>query len=125
MIFRTLGEVEGSERDVDWEHGRSRRFLLESEGMGYSLADTTVLAGTSSPLQYRNHLVSCYVIAGTGFLEYDGQRRPIGPGTFYAMNEHDQSTLHAENDLRIISIFNPALTGKETHSFALGRPSSY
>ena len=60
MLVRSIDEV----KTVAWGNGLSRRFLLESDGMGYSLTDTLVLAGTQSPLQYVNHLEACYCIHG-------------------------------------------------------------
>ncbi|MYW11171.1 L-ectoine synthase, partial [Streptomyces sp. SID2563] len=50
MIIRDLETV----KSVDWGNGLSRRFLTESDGVGYSITDTTVRAGTKSRLEYRN-----------------------------------------------------------------------
>ncbi|HVR55532.1 MAG TPA: ectoine synthase [Pseudolabrys sp.] len=125
MIFRSLEQIMDTARDVDWQHGRSRRLLLAVDGMGYAVADTLVDAGTASPLQYRNHLVSCYCIAGEGEIEFEGKRHPVAAGTFYAMNKHDASVLHAKTDMRIVSIFNPPILGTETHIFSGDSASSY
>lgn len=60
MIVRKLEDIEGTDRDVAWGNGRSRRFLIKADGIPYSLTDTIVKAGTSSFLQYRNHVETCY-----------------------------------------------------------------
>lgn len=114
MIVRTLAEVQ----DVKWGNGLSRRFLTEADGLGYTITDTVVYAGTSSPIQYRNHLESCYCIAGRGAVELaDGRRFEITEGTMYALERHDAHHLIAEDvDMRLVCVFSPALNGDETHS---------
>jgi L-ectoine synthase len=38
----------------------------------------------------------------------------IGPGSVYAP-EHDRHTIRVISPLRLVCVFNPALTGRETH----------
>lgn len=125
MIFRPLSSITGTDRDVDWGHGRSRRLLVAGDGVGFAVADTLAEAGTSSPLHYRNHVVACYCLEGEGFVEVDGARHAIGPGSFYVMNDHDETVLHATTALRIVSIFNPPIEGHERHAFDGESHSSY
>jgi L-ectoine synthase len=118
MIVRSLSEV----TSVEWGNGLSRRFLVAKDGMGYSLTDTTVRAGTRSPLQYRNHLEACYCIAGSGMVvDSDGTEYPITPGTMYALDKNDSHFLVASpiEDLRLVCVFAPALEGDEAHDFNL------
>ena len=56
MIARTLDEVLGTDRDVQGDGWHSRRLLVRSDGMGFSLHDTLVEAGAELELEYRNHL---------------------------------------------------------------------
>ncbi|MGX7829473.1 ectoine synthase [Actinokineospora sp. 24-640] len=115
MIIRELDNV----RTVDWGNGLSRRFLVESDGLGYTLTDTTVRAGTKSRLEYRNHLEACYCIEGTGEVQdLDGNTFPLTPGTLYALDQHDAHFLIADpdSDLRLVCVFSPALRGDEVHS---------
>jgi L-ectoine synthase len=93
--------------------------------MGFAVADTQVDAGTSSRLEYRNHLVACYCIVGHGEIEVSGRRHPVDPGTFYAMNDHEPTILHAKTEMRIVSIFNPPIEGHERHSLSENSASSY
>ncbi len=114
MLIRKLDSV----KTVDWGNGVSRRFLLESDGMGYTVTDTIVNAGTTSRLEYKNHLEACYCIEGSGaVVEMDGTRHEIVPGTLYALDKHDMHDLIAnpEGDMRLVCMFTPALTGDEAH----------
>ncbi|MFJ6777106.1 ectoine synthase, partial [Kitasatospora sp. NPDC091257] len=99
MLIRDLADV----KTVEWGNGLSRRFLVESDNLGYSLTDTIVNAGTKSRLEYRNHLEACYCIAGSGeVIDMDGNSHPITPGRLYALDEHDAHYLVAgpQEDLR-------------------------
>lgn len=114
MIVRSLADV----KTVDWGNGVSRRFLLAADGMGYTLTDTIVKAGSKSRLQYRNHLEACYCIEGSGeVIDVRGRSFPIAPGTLYALDEHDAHFLVAnpDTDLRLVCVFSPALRGDERH----------
>lgn len=126
MILNHLNQVIGSERDVAWGNGQSRRLLLKRDGMGFALVDSTVNAGTSTPMQYRNHLMAAYVIEGEGILELeDGTRHVLGPGFLYALDKHDRYTLHAVSELRVLCVFNPPIEGNETHDTNGAASSSY
>jgi L-ectoine synthase len=116
MIVRTLSELE----NIEWGNGLSRRFLTADDGMGYTLTDTIVRAGTRSPLEYRNHLEACYCIAGSGMvIDAEGNEYPIKPGTMYALDRNDPHYLIASpfEDLRLVCVFGPALAGNEAHNF--------
>jgi L-ectoine synthase len=124
MIIRRLPDV----KTVDWGNGISRRFLLASDGMGYTVTDTIVRAGTKSRLEYRRHLEACYCIHGLGqIVDADGQSHTIEPGTLYALDRHDPHFLIADpgDDLRLVCIFSPALHGDETHNLDSATFSHY
>ena len=117
MIVRSLEQVMGSDRDVAGDGWRSRRLLLRRDGMGFSLHDTTVAAGTELNIQYKHHLEACYCLQGEAELTdlSTGEQHAIRPGTVYALDEHDRHTLSVRTDMRLVCVFNPALTGAETH----------
>lgn len=126
MIVRNLDQLVGTERDVAWGNGQSRRFLIESDKMGYSLTDTIIDAGSESLLQYNNHLETCYCIEGEGEIEtMDGVVYPITTGTMYALDEHDQHYLRAKTTMRLVCVFSPALKGNESHNLTDNSESSY
>lgn len=116
MIVRRLTELDDS-ASVEAENWTSRRLLLAADGMGFSMHDTVLKAGTSTQMWYRNHLEAVYCVEGKGHILDlgTGEVHRIEPGTLYALNDNDQHTLHAETDLRVICVFNPPLVGPETH----------
>lgn len=127
MIIRSLDELIDTRRDVDWGNGNSRRFLIEQDGMKFSLTDTIVKAGSSSLLEYKNHLEACYCTAGSGEIHdvVTGEVHPIHPGTMYALDKHDRHYLIAKDELRLVCVFLPALKGDESHRLGPDGSSSY
>ncbi len=117
MIIKNLQEIKSSEHEIDGGNWVSRRLLLKDDGMGFSLHDTIIRAGTSTPLWYKNHLEAVYCIEGTGEVKHvlSGVKHTIEPGTVYALNEHDRHILMAHTDMRMVCVFNPPLTGREIH----------
>lgn len=117
MIVRRLEDLVGTDRDVAATNWSSRRFLLSRDGLGYSLNDTVLHAGTTTKMWYKNHLESVYCVGGTGELKdiATGEVHEISEGTLYVLNEHDRHELTAITDLRMVCVFTPALTGRETH----------
>lgn len=116
MIVRRLEELEG-ERTVAAETWKSRRLLLAADGMGFSMHDTILYAGTVTRMWYRNHVEAVYCVAGEGTLEDldSGETYAIAPGTIYALDGHERHVLTAKTELRMICVFNPPLVGPETH----------
>ena len=125
MIIKKLDEIIGTERDVDWGNGQSRRFLLQSDGLPFSITETIVKAGTESKLQYLNHVESCYCIDGEGEIECDGKIFKIEPGTLY-IPEKNKHILRAKNkDLRLVCVFSPPLKDLEHHQLSEDGFSTY
>lgn len=117
MIVKTLDRLKGTEQEVDTPNWTSRRLLLARDGMGFSMHDTLIKAGTETPMCYRHHLEAVYCIDGEGEVETlaDGRLYPLRAGTIYALDEHDEHILRAKTEMRMICVFNPPLTGREVH----------
>lgn len=117
MIVRTLADIVGSDRDVDGGNWSSRRLCLADDGMGFSMHDTVLRAGTETHMWYKNHLEAVYCIEGKATLEdkATGEVHEIVPGTIYLLNDNDRHCLRVEEDLRVICSFNPPVTGREVH----------
>lgn len=117
MIVRTLDEIIGTENEVKADNWVSRRLLLKDDNMGFSYHDTIIYAGTETHIWYKNHLEAVYCVGGEGEIETvsDGKVYPIKDGTMYALDKHDEHYLRATKDMRMICVFNPPLTGRETH----------
>jgi L-ectoine synthase len=117
MIVRRLENVIGTEHEVHAKNWTSRRLLLRNVGMGFSLHDTLIHAGTSTEIHYQNHLEAVYCIEGKGavHLVESGERFEIEAGTVYALDQHERHVLIAETQMRMVCVFNPALVGQEVH----------
>jgi L-ectoine synthase len=118
VIVRTLDEIINTSRHVSGEGWQSRRILLKSDAMGFSLHDTIIRQGTEQHLHYKHHLEANYCISGRGEVVdvKTGMTYPISPGTLYALDQNDEHILRAlDGDLRLICVFNPPLAGPETH----------
>lgn len=117
MIVRTLAEINGGPRDVGAETWQSRRLLLAADGIGYSLHDTILRAGTVTDMWYRNHVESVYCIEGTGRLTNrdTDESWQIDPGTLYVLDGNERHRVEALTDLRMVCVFTPPCTGLEVH----------
>jgi L-ectoine synthase len=112
-----LTDILGGPQDVHGATWRSRRLLLAGDAMGFSLHDTLIHAGTVTHMWYRHHLEAVYCIEGTGKVVTvsDGRVWPIEAGTVYALDQHDEHVLYADTEMRMVCVFNPPVTGRETH----------
>lgn len=117
MIVRNLADIKGSTQDVVTSNWASRRLLLERDGMGFSMHETTIFAGTETHIHYQHHLEAVYCIEGEGEVETvaDGKVHVIRPGVLYALDRHDEHYLRAHREMRLVCVFNPPLTGREVH----------
>jgi L-ectoine synthase len=116
MLVRTLEEITDTPRDVRGDGWRARRHFVRDDGLGFSLSETTVDAGREMNLWYKHHQEACFVIEGVAEItERDtGAVHRIGPGDAYAPG-HDRHAIRVVEPLRLVCVFNPALTGAETH----------
>lgn len=121
MIVRQLQQaVLGTTREVTAPAGQwvSRRLLLADDGVGFSLHDTIIRAGTKTYIHYANHIEAVYCVAGNGKIHAldSGMTYPITDGTMYLLDQHDRHDLYGgTEDMRLICVFNPPLTGQEVH----------
>lgn len=117
MIIRKLEDAVGGDREIDAPTWTSRRLLLADDGMGFSLHDTLIKAGTETRMWYQHHLEAVYCIEGAGEIEdlETGEIHPIEAGTVYALDGNERHILRADSTLRMVCVFNPPVTGRETH----------
>lgn len=117
MIVRRLRDIKGTAQDVVTPNWASRRLLLARDGMGFSLHETTVFAGTETYIWYRHHLEAVFCVQGEGEIEdlATGTEHRIEPGVMYALDRHDRHKLRARSEMRLVCVFNPPLTGREVH----------
>ncbi|WP_299443485.1 ectoine synthase [uncultured Rhodospira sp.] len=118
MIVKKLDDLAGTDAEVDGGNWVSRRFLLRKDGMGFSMHDTIIRAGTETYIHYANHLEAVYCVEGDGEIEdlETGIVHPLKDGTLYALNGHERHKLRGgSRDMRMVCVFNPPLTGREVH----------
>ncbi|GAA0614145.1 ectoine synthase [Virgibacillus siamensis] len=118
MIVKSLEDIEGTKDETSGENWTSRRFLLNKDGVGFSMNDTIIKAGTDNYFWYKNHIEAVYCIEGEGEIEdiATGEVHQLKPGTMYILNDHDKHNLRARTQMRMVCVFNPPLVGTETHN---------
>jgi len=116
-------DLEAMGRVVEFQPGGflSNRFLLEEDGMGYSVTKTVIpRSDTPNPWHYPEHLESCFCVAGFGQLinSRTGKSWTIVPDTLYALDQHEPHTFQTTSDepCVLVCVFRPALRGDENHS---------
>jgi len=117
MIVRTLEDVKASGGEVISEGWVSYRYLLEKDGMGFSFHETIIEKGAELKMWYKNHLEAVFCVAGSGTITdlKTKQTWEIKPGTMYALNENDRHILKGNTEMKMLCVFNPPVTGQETH----------
>lgn len=117
MKIHRIEQIKDTERDVKFSEGTSLRFILASDNMGFSLHKTIIPRGQKGHWHYKNHLEACYCIQGYGILTdlSTGNRHSITVDDCYILDNHDDHTFEALEDVVLISVFNPPVTGNEVH----------
>lgn len=117
MFVKHMRDILGTEAHVTGEAFESRRMVLAQDGLGYSLHDTLIKAGTTQHLHYKNHIEANYCFEGEGEVENvaTGEVFALAPGSLYVLDNHDAHIVRATTDMRLVCIFTPALMGQEKH----------
>ena len=117
MEVRKIDDLKGTDRDVKGVGFQSVRVALERDGLGFSMHKTIVKKGGPYRWHYKHHFEACYCIAGTGIITCieTGERHKITSDTCYLLDRHDDHTFEALTEVTLISVFNPPVTGRETH----------
>ena len=121
MKIVSISDVSGLDnpREVHCPRGgfTSHRFLLASDGMGFSLHKTVIPKGDPQRWHYKYHKEACYCVSGRGILtnRLTGESFEIWPDTCYVLDSHDDHIFHALEDVVLVSVFNPPVRGSEVH----------
>ena len=118
MIVLRSADIANTSRHASGPGWDSKRMIVKQDGVGYSFHETRVHEGAELHLHYKNHFETNYCMAGEGEVvdTATGTVHKIMPGTLYALNLNDPHILRAtKGDLHLVCVFNPALTGLETH----------
>jgi len=113
MLIKRINEID----PVKFTGGLSFRMLLESDNMGFSIMKTVIPKGGPHHWHYPEHLEACYCIKGIGEIvdKATGLKHLITPDVCYVLNNHDDHTFEAFEDVVLLSVFNPPLQGNEKH----------
>lgn len=117
MYTKHVDELKGTSREAEGDGWKSRKLILASEQVGFSLSDTILAAGTVVELWYANHVEAVYCVGGRATLTTleDGKKFEVSDGFLYMLNGHEKHKLEVKEPCRMVCIFNPPLTGREKH----------
>lgn len=117
MIVRTIDEVTDTDADIKSENWRSKRIVLAKEGVGFSVHETTLYAGTVNQFWYANHIEAVFIVEGEGEITdlATGETHQLAPGSLYLLNNHDKHEVRPRTEMRTVCVFNPPITGREIH----------
>ncbi|GEK86079.1 ectoine synthase [Microbacterium aerolatum] len=117
MLIRTIDEITDTDADIQSENWRSKRIVLAREGVGFSVHETTLYAGTESEFCYQNHIEAVFIVEGEGEIEdlATGEVHQLSPGSLYLLNDHDRHRVRPRTQMRTVCVFNPPVTGREVH----------
>lgn len=117
MYTLHIDDLNGTDRDIDEPNWRSRRMILAKEKVGFSLHETTLRAGTENDFWYANHVEAVYCVGGKGTLtdKETGKTYEITDGFLYLLDGHEKHHVSVEEEMRMVCVFNPPVTGREVH----------
>ena len=119
MLVRTIEErrAGGWEKVLDAGRVRSVRHVSAADRVGFSLHQNESASGDGRQLWYKHHWEANYIIAGEATLEDldRGDTWPLRAGSLYTVGPTDRHRLTGQKDVRLASVFCPALRGDEAH----------
>ncbi|EXF24761.1 L-ectoine synthase [Nesterenkonia sp. AN1] len=117
MYTLNIDALNGTDRDIQQENWRSRRMVLAKEKVGFSLHETTLYAGTTNEFWYANHVEAVYCVGGKGTLTdlETGEKYTITDGFLYMLDGQEKHRVEVEEEIRVVCVFNPPVTGREVH----------
>lgn len=117
MIVRTIDEITDTDSDIKAENWRSKRIILAKDGVGFSVHETTLYAGTDNEFWYANHIEAVFIVEGEGEITdlATGETHQLTPGSIYVLNNHDKHRVRPRTQMRTVCVFNPPITGREIH----------
>lgn len=119
MIVINAQDLTNTERHAQGPGWESKRMIVKQDGIGYSVHETRVREGAELHLHYKHHYEANYCMEGEGEVVdlATGTTHAIKPGILYALDKNDRHILRAtKGDLRLVCVFNPPLSGRETHN---------
>lgn len=102
---------------VEFTGGKSYRTVLKKDNLGFALMQTKIKKGGPYKWHYKNHKEACMCISGEGILLdlTNGEKKIIKKGITYMVDNNQPHLFTALTDVFLVSVFNPPLTGNESH----------
>lgn len=118
MLIKTIEGISQTNQFFEAPNWSSARLLVSDDNMGFSVHVTRIFSGPTGDTEYPHHLEAAYCVEGHATLFYDADKRQaeIRPGSIYALNNHDKHRMIVHEELVLICVFNPALSGSENAS---------
>ena len=104
-------------KGVKFNGGISYRSVLKHDNLGFALMKTVIDKGGGYKWYYQNHKEACTCISGKGYIIdlTTNEKHEIHEGITYLVDNHQPHVFYAETEVVLISVFNPPLSGNETH----------
>jgi L-ectoine synthase len=117
VFVSSVHDLDDTDRDIKTPNWRSKRVVLAKEGVGFSVHETTLYAGTVNDFWYANHIEAVFVVEGEGELldKETGTTHELKAGSLYLLDKHDHHQVRPRTDMRTVCVFNPPVTGREVH----------
>ena len=117
LLVKSLREVVGSDRNVSFEGGYSRRFLAAPDGYNISFHNTLLHASFNAHLQYPHNVEANYFIKGYGEYSWENGQQHIDfekhHGTMLLVEYDAHEVKIGAQDSIGICLFFPPLKGTE------------
>jgi L-ectoine synthase len=117
MIVRTRDDLKKLDAVVSDRKWTSYRYILKGDGVGFSLHETVIEAGSEQQLWYKNHVEANLILEGEAEVEdlTTGTIHRLLPGSMYVLDGHEKHIFRTKTRVRLVCVFNPPCTGKEVH----------
>ena len=119
MFVKTVEDVRNAGQEIVLADGAvvSTRYLTAVDNLGFSLHGVRLRAGASIDLWYKHHWEANLILDGSLDVtdRTSGDTHRLEPGALYLVGPADRHRIATMDGVHLISVFNPPLTGNESH----------
>jgi L-ectoine synthase len=117
MVVKHKHELAGTSRAMGTDKWQTTRLLLREDGVGLTVTDVTLGAGSEAIYGYKHHVEIGYCLEGEATITElaTGVVHVIKPGSLFAAARGERFRWRSDQPTRLITIFNPALAGPEVN----------
>lgn len=126
MLVRTPEDIRaaGHVAELNAGSGTIAHIIVRDDQVGFSYSDVRLKPGHRSEHRHHHHTTASLVLEGALAVTdpSSGQTHRLGPGGLYCATSEDAHTIHAIDEVHMISVFNPPLVGTEALDAEGGNP---